>query len=59
MKNDHVQITERLIAKHGLEGASEVAIDAVLKAQDTGDNYALSVWREVRQLLTQRLNEMD
>jgi hypothetical protein len=59
MKDDHVQIAEQLIAEHGLEGAERAAIDAMLKAQDTGDNYGLSVWREVRQVLAQRQSEMD
>jgi hypothetical protein len=53
-KDDPNHIADRLIDEHGPDGAKKVALDGIMVAQDVGDNYGLSVWREVRQILAQR-----
>jgi hypothetical protein len=35
----------------GLTALNQVARDGVMKAQQDADNYALSVWREVKTIL--------
>ena len=51
MNDDPNEITASLVAQHGLEGAKQVALDGVMEAQRAGDNYRLSIWRDVRRLL--------
>jgi len=46
--DDPNEIAEYLIEQHGLDGAIKVALDSAATA---GDNYALSVWREVKAIL--------
>jgi len=48
------EIAAWLIQQHGQDGAYKAALDGVLKAQEEGDNYRLSVWREVKALLGKR-----
>ena len=57
MTNDPRSIAGRLIAEHGLDGAISKALEEILVAQDAGDNYALSVWRDVKRLLRERKAE--
>ena len=47
-RDDPNEIAEYLIQQHGLEGALDVAIRS---AATSTDNYALSVWREVKVIL--------
>mgnify|MGYP000367821409 FL=1 len=51
MKDDPSQIADHLIEDHGVEGALEMVRDGIELAHDIGDNYRLSVWREVRRVL--------
>ncbi len=53
MSHDPSRIARQLIEENGLEEAKHLVLDAVLQAQDNGDNYRLSVWREVRRVLAQ------
>ncbi len=46
--DDPNEIAEYLIDQHGLDGAFKVALESAATA---GDNYALSVWREVKAIL--------
>jgi hypothetical protein len=48
MKNDPSQIADHLIEEHGVEGALERVREGIELAHDIGDNYRLSVWREIR-----------
>ena len=50
-KDNPKQIVEFLLDKHGSDGAYNAALAGALEAQAEGDNYRLSVWREVKQLL--------
>jgi hypothetical protein len=50
--NDHSQPSaEELVQEHGLDRALELATDGTTAAQVVGDNYKLSVWREVKAIL--------
>ncbi len=51
LKDNPSDIAEFLIQNHGIDDAIRVAQDGTLKAQEDGDNYALSVWREVKTAL--------
>lgn len=51
MPDDPRQIAEYLVQEHGLDIALNKAIEGTTAAQDKGDNYDLSVWREVKQKL--------
>ncbi len=51
MKDNPRQIVEFLLDKHGGDGAYNAALAGALEAQAEGNNYRLSVWREVKQLL--------
>jgi hypothetical protein len=54
MTNDPRSIVDSLIAEHGLDGAIQVAMQ---KTATASDNYALSVWRDVKRLLQERKAE--
>ena len=51
MKDDLSLIAGHLIEEHGVEGALEKVREGIELAHDIGDNYRLSVWREVRRAL--------
>lgn len=51
MRDDPYRIAEWLVQEHGLDQARAEVLSGVLQAQKEGDNYALSVWREVKHLL--------
>ena len=51
MKDDPSQIANNLIAQHGVDGALESVRERIATAHADGDNYGLSVWREVRRAL--------
>jgi hypothetical protein len=52
MKDDPSQIAASLIiVEHGLDGALKAAREGIAAAHADGDNYSLSVWREVRREL--------
>ena len=52
VKSDNpTEIAARLIQQHGQDGAYQAALEGVLKAQEDGDNYRLSVWREIKATL--------
>jgi hypothetical protein len=54
MLNDPTQIADDLIDEHGLEGAVAVVRSNTEEAKSTGDNYRLSVFREIRAVLRNR-----
>ena len=51
LKDDPSDIANYLIQENGIDGAIRKASDGVMKAQQESDNYALSVWREVKTIL--------
>ncbi|MEQ8228613.1 MAG: hypothetical protein RIA64_11060 [Rhodospirillales bacterium] len=57
MHDDPKDIAEYLIQEHGLDGALAAAIEGAIVAQHNGDNYALSVWREIKAVIRKQLSE--
>lgn len=53
MKDDPEQIAATLVQQHGLERARFEVLAGVMKAHQHEDNYALSVWRDVKRILSQ------
>ena len=51
MTDDPRSIADDLVEEHGLDGAIQVAMQ---RTATVGDNYALSVWRDVKRLLQER-----
>ncbi len=51
LKDDPSDIAEYLIRDNGIAGAVQKASDGIMKSQKDKDNYALSVWREVKTIL--------
>ena len=55
MNDDPKQLAEYLIQQHGsTEAALEIAVQGTAEANEFGDNYALSVWREVKRTLREQ-----
>ncbi len=54
LRDDPQVIAERLVQEHGLERALDRATEGTTAAQERGDNYGLSVWREVKRILRER-----
>jgi len=57
LKDDPSDIAKYLIQENGLDSAIQAASNGIMKSQKDGDNYALSVWREVRALLRNKKTE--
>ena len=55
MRDDPNQIAEHLIREHGLDGAYQTALKGASDAQRNQDNYRLSVWREIKRILRDKL----
>jgi hypothetical protein len=53
--DDPKTIADYLIQEHGLDGALDGAIQGAIGAQNEGDYYALSVWREIKSVVRARL----
>ena len=51
LKYDPSDIAEYLIRENGIDDAFQKASDGIMKSQKDKDNYALSVWREVKTIL--------
>ena len=49
--DDPGQIAKYLVLEHGLERARQIAVNGTTQANDDGDFYRLSVWREVKGVL--------
>jgi hypothetical protein len=59
MKDDPIQITDHLIEQHGADGALERVREGIETAHTDGDNYGLSVWREVSWILQKKRDAAD
>lgn len=55
--DDAHAIADALIEEQGLESAIKTVLDSTLAAYDEGDNYSVSVWREVKRVLRDRKSE--
>ncbi len=54
LRDDPSAIAEQLVQEYGLEGALVRAAERTTAAQEQGDNYGLSVWRDVKRILRER-----
>lgn len=52
MQDDPQVIAAYLVRKDGLEAARRQAIEGIARSHQKGDLYAVSVWREVRRVLS-------
>jgi hypothetical protein len=59
MNDDPNQIANHLIAQHGAEGALRSVQEGITMAHADGDNYRLSVWREVKRALQNNTDLAD
>ena len=59
MRDDPHAISEHLIREHGVEGALDRATKGTTAAYDQGDNYGLSVWREVKRILRKQVEAAE
>lgn len=59
MRDDPSQIANHLIEQHGVDGALESVREGIATAHADGDNYRLSVWREVRRVLRDKPDAAD
>ena len=48
MRENAAQLSDELVQQHGIIIAQRLAQDAIMAALASGDNYQLSIWREVR-----------
>ena len=55
MNDNPGQIAFDLIEQHGVDGALQTVRDSIAVAHANGDNYQLSIWREVRRVLRDKL----
>ena len=55
MTNDPQEIATNLINAYGLDGALDAAIAGAVAAQTEGDNYTLSIWREIKAVIRKEL----
>ena len=50
-QDDPREIAAFLVREHGLVGARQMAMDGTTEANERGDFYGLSIWREVKSIL--------
>ena len=55
MSDDPHEIVKTLIRENGLDRALQIALEGTAAANERGDNYELSVWREVKRVLRDRI----
>ena len=55
MRDDPHDIAEHLVQEHGIDLALDRATEGTTAAYHQGDNYSLSVWREVKRILRERV----
>lgn len=57
MNDDPQEISKQLITQYGSpEAALNAAIDGTAEAQAKKDLYALSIWRDVKRVLREKVN---
>lgn len=59
MSDDPNQIASDLIEQYGADGALDTVREGIATAHTNGDNYRLSVWREVRRVLREKQRDAD
>ena len=51
LSDDPIEIVRFLVKENGLERAREIALEGTTSANQDGDFYSLSIWREVKKVL--------
>jgi hypothetical protein len=51
ISDDPLEIGRFLVRENGLDRAREIALEGTTSANQEGDYYSLSVWREVKHVL--------
>ena len=59
MNDDPSQIADDLVEQQGVDGALDTVRDGIAAVHAIGDNYRLSVWREVRRALKAKRDAAD
>lgn len=59
MRDNPEEIADHLVREHGHNGAMAAVDEGKTKAASEGDNYGLSVWREVKVVLKNRSADGD
>jgi hypothetical protein len=59
VRDNPEEIADHIVNEHGLNGALSVVDEGRMDASRNGDNYALSVWREVKVILRKRAAGID
>jgi hypothetical protein len=59
MNDNPSEIADHLIKSLGFDGAWQSARDGITAAQSEEDNYALSIWREVRRFVEIKRDAVD
>ena len=59
MRDNPNEIADHLLREHGFVGAMSAVDEGKTKAASEGDNYGLSVWREVKVVLKNRSVDGD
>ncbi len=54
MSDETNTVAHDLISKFGIEGAIDAVTKGITDAHSSGDNYQLSMWREVRRILMEQ-----
>lgn len=58
MSDDPKQIADDLIEQHSTDGALNAVREGIAAAHANGDNFRLSVWREVRRVLRDKQRDV-
>ncbi len=59
MSDEPKKIANFLIREHGIGRAMDKAMEGTATANRQGDNYSLSVWREVKRILRERTDTAE
>ena len=59
MNDNPTQIADHLLEQHGVDGATDAVREGITTAHANGDNYRLSIWREVRRSLEEKQSAVD
>jgi hypothetical protein len=51
LPDDPREIAVLLVKENGLKGARQIAVDGTTAANERGNFYRLSIWREVKSIL--------
>ena len=59
MNEESRRLAEELISERGPDGALAAVRAAIEQAHSDGDNYGLSVWREVRRIVRDQATKSE